>query len=110
MKLLFLKNYIIVAKKSGRNLQERLTRADAYNIKSDLLDLSFHGYKKCGWKCDSSNNFIDDASFVRSKATGRKYWIRRDSTCTAKNVTYLAYCKKYGEQGTSSTVSCKPHR
>ena len=48
LKLLFLKNYIIVAKKSGRNLQERLTRADAYNIKSDLLDLSFHGYKKCG--------------------------------------------------------------
>ena len=48
LKLLFLKNYIIVAKKSGRKLQELLTRTDAYNIKSDLLDLSFHGYKKCG--------------------------------------------------------------
>ena len=37
-----------------------------------------------------------------------KYWIRRDSMCTAKNVIYLAYCTKCGEQGTGSTVSWKP--
>ena len=33
-----------------------------------------------------------------SKATGRKYWIRSNSTCTTKNVIYLAYCTKCGEQ------------
>ena len=89
-------------------MQELLTRANPYNIKSDLLDRNFHGYKKCGKKCDSCNNFVDETSFVISKATGRKYWIRRDSTCTTKNVIYLAYCTKCGEQGTGSTVSWKP--
>ena len=48
LKQLFPKNYIIVANKRGRNLQELLTRADPYNIKSDLLGRNFHGYKKCG--------------------------------------------------------------
>ena len=42
------------------------------------------------------------------RATARKYWIRGDSTCTTKNVIYLAYCSKCGEQGTGSTVSWKP--
>ena len=89
-------------------MQELLTRGDPYNIKSDLLDLNVHGYKKYGKKCDSCNNFVDETSFVISKATWRKYWIRRDSTCTPKNVIYLAYCTKCGEQGTGSTVSWKP--
>ena len=30
---------------------------------------------------------------VISKATGRKYWIRRDSTSTTKNFIYLAFFK-----------------
>ena len=67
-----------------------------------------HGYKKCDKKCDSCNNFVDETSFVILKATGRKYCIRRGSTCTTKNVIYLAYCTKCGEQGTGSTVYCKP--
>ena len=108
LKQLFPKNYVIVANKRGRNLRELLTRANPYNIKSDLLDQNFHGYKKCGKKCDSCNNFVDETSFVISKATGRKYWIRRDSTCTTKNVIYLAYCTKCGKQGTGSTVFWKP--
>ena len=108
LKQLFPKNSIIVANKRGRNLQEHLTRADPYNIKSDLLDLNVHGYKKCGKKCDSCNNFVDETSFIILKATGRKYWIRRDSTSTRKNVIYWAYCTKCGEQGTGSTVSWKP--
>ena len=91
LKQLFPKNSIIFTNKRGRNLQDLLTRANPYNIKSDLLDLNVHGYKKCGKKCDSCNNFVDETSFVISKAIGRKYWIRRDSICTTKNVIYLAY-------------------
>ena len=91
LKQLFPKNSIIVTNKRGRNLQDLLTRANPYNIKSDLLDLNVHGYKKCGKKCDSCNNFVDETSFVISKAIGRKYWIRRDSISTTKNVIYLAY-------------------
>ena len=91
LKQLFPKNSIIVTNKRGRNLQDLLTRANPYNIKSDLLDLNVHGYKKCGKKCDSCNNFVDETSFVISKAIGRKYWIRRDSICTTKNAIYLAY-------------------
>ena len=88
---------------------QEFTIADPNNIKSDLLDRNFHGYKKCDKKCNSCNNFVDETSFVISKATGWKYWIRRDSTWTTKNVIYLAYCTKCGEQGTGSIVSWKPH-
>ena len=108
LKQLFPKNSIIVANKRERSLPELLTRADPYNIKSDLLDRNVHGYKKCSKKCDSCNNFVDETSFVIPKATGGKYWIRKDRMCTAKNVLYLAYCTKCGEQGTGSTVSWKP--
>ena len=38
LKQLFPENSIVVANKRGKNLQELLTRADPYNIKSDLLD------------------------------------------------------------------------
>ena len=48
LKQLFPKNYFIVANTRGRNLQNLLTRANPYNIKSDLLDLNVHGYKKYG--------------------------------------------------------------
>ena len=95
--------------KNRRNLQELLTRADPYNIQSDLLDRNVHCYKKYGKKCDLCNNFIDGTSFVLSKATGRKYWIRRDSTYATKKVIYLAYCTKCGEQGMGSTVLWRPH-
>ena len=77
-------------------------------MKSDLLDLNVHAYKKCGKKCDSCNNFVDQTSFVISKATGRKYHIKRDSTCETKNVTYLVYSTKCMKRGTSAVVSWKP--
>ena len=109
LKQLFPKNSITVPKKRGTNLQELLTKADPYNIKSVLLAGNSHGYKICSKKYYSCNNFVDEISFVISKATGRKYWIRSDSTGTAKNVKYLAYCTSCGEQGTTSTSSCKPH-
>ena len=108
LKQLLPKKSITVANKRGRNLKELLTRADWYNIKSELLDLNVHGYKKCGKKCHSWNTFVNETSFVVSKATRQKYWMRRDSTCITKNVIYLAYCTKCGEQVTGSTVSWKP--
>ena len=45
-------------------------------------------------------------SYIKSNWT--KILGRRDSTCTTKNVIYLAYCTKCGKQGTGSTVSWKP--
>ena len=42
LKQLFPKNSVIVANKRGQNLQELLTRADPYNIKSDSLNLNDH--------------------------------------------------------------------
>ena len=74
-------------------------------MKRDLLDIKEHGYRKCGKRCDWCNNFIDETSFVISKATGQKYQIRRNST--SANDIYFAYCTKCGEQGTGS-LSCKP--
>ena len=54
-------------------LQEFLTRVDPCNIKNDLLKLNVYGYKKFGKKCSSCKNFVDENSFVISKATGRSY-------------------------------------
>ena len=88
MKQLFPEKYSC-KRKRGRNFQELFTRADPYSIKSDFLDLNVPGYRKCGKKCDSCNNFADENSSVVSKATGGKYCIRRGSTCTRKNI-YLA--------------------
>ena len=43
-----------------------------------------------------------------SNATGRKYYIRRDSTCFTPNVVYVIYCKKCIKQGVGSTISWTP--
>ena len=42
-----------------------------------------------------------------SNATERKYYIRRDSTCSAPNVVYLTYCKKCKKQSVGSRISWK---
>ena len=59
----------------------------------DLLNQTDHGYKKCGLKCDSCNNFVLEKTSFVCFATGTKFRIRRDSTCDTKNIIYLAYCK-----------------
>ena len=43
-----------------------------------------------------------------SNTTGRKHYIRRDSTCSAPNVAYMTYCKKCKKQSLGSTISWKP--
>ena len=95
--------------KKEKNLQDLISRSDPYNIKEDLINKQKFGYQKCTKSsCDSCYNFVDQTSDVVCKATGRKFMIRRDSTCTSKNVIYVAYCKTCGKQGVGSTVSWKP--
>ena len=89
-------------------MQELPNRTDPKNIKSDLLDLNVHGYKKCDKKYDSCNNFVHETCFGISKAIGRKYWIRRDSTSTTKNFLYFAHYTKCGGQQTGYNVFWKP--
>ena len=98
LKQLFPKIYYC-CKKRGRNVHELLTRADPSNIKNDLLDLNVHGYKTCGKKCNSCNNFVDETSFVISKATGGKYWIRRDTTCTTEMLHLWFLAQNVGNKG-----------
>ena len=43
-----------------------------------------------------------------SNATGTRYYIRRDSTCSTPNVVYIIYCKKCKNQIVGSTISLKP--
>ena len=70
-----------------------LVLGDPYNMKHDLTDIVPHQYKPCGKKCDWYDYFVASQSYVISNATGRKYYIRRNSTCSAPNVVYTAYCK-----------------
>ena len=106
---LFPLDSIMVANKRENNLKDLLFRSDPYNIKGDVSDFEPHGYSKCGRKCDSCNNYVLETSYIISKATGRKFHIRRDTTCTTKNVIYVAICQTCGKQGVGSTVSWK-HR
>ena len=96
---IFPKDSIIVANKRERNLKELMLRGDPYNIKIDVLDKDDHSYKKCNKKCDSCQNYVEETSFVTSKATGRKFKIHRDSSCQSKNVIYIAFCLVSGKQG-----------
>ena len=52
---LFPANSFIVANRRAKNPRELVARADSYNIKTDFSNHSYHGYKKCGHKCDSCN-------------------------------------------------------
>ena len=42
-----------------------------------------------------------------SNATGRKYYIHQDSTCSTPNVVYKTYSEKCKNQGAGSTISWK---
>ena len=105
---IFLDGSILVANKSFQNLKNLLVCGDTYNIKKNLTDIVPHQYKPFGKKCDSCDNFVASQSYVISNATGRKYYIRRDSTCSTPNVVYMAFCKKCKKQGLGSTISWKP--
>lgn len=100
---------VMVANKKERNLCDLLVRSDPYNIKADITDPRECGYSKCKRRnCDSCNNFVMEATSITSYATGRKFRIRRDSTCSSRNVVYVAVCQSCGKQGVGSTVNWKP--
>ena len=99
---------ILIANKRCQNHKDLLVLDDSYNIKHDFTDIVPHQYKPCGKKCDSCDNFVASQSYVISSATGRKYFIRRDITCSTPNVVYMVSCKKYKKQGVGPTISWKP--
>ena len=108
MKELFPTNSFIVANRIAKNLRELAARTDPYNIKTDLLNQTDHGCKKCGGKCDSCNNFVLPKKSLVCFATGTKFKIHRDRTCNTKNIIYLAYCKNDNKQGVGSCIEWKP--
>ena len=101
------KGSILVASKRENNLGDLILRGDPYSIKSDLIDTMAHACTKCSQKCDSCDNFVEETKFVNSDATGRKFRILQDSTCSTRNVICIAYCTNCGKQGVGSTVAWK---
>jgi len=93
LKDVFPEGSVMVANKRENGLADLLQRSDPYSIKSDLTDHQKHGYTKCGRTCDSCNNFVSETKSITSFATGRKFDIRRDSTCSMKNLIYVAICQ-----------------
>ena len=106
---LFPKGTIKVANKRENNLGYLLLRSDSYNISSDATSELELGYIRYNKKCDSCNNFVDQTTSITSYATGRNFTIRKEITCTSRNVISLVYCKLCGKQGVGSTVAWKPH-
>ena len=100
-------NSFIVANKRAKNLRELVARADRHSIKTDLLNQTDHGYKKCGRKCDSFNNFVLEKTSFLCFTAGAIFKIRRDSTCDTKNVIYLAYCKKCNKESVGFCIEWK---
>ena len=108
LQTLFPDGSIMVANKRENNLGDLVLRSDPYNIKSDLTEQRKLGYVKCTRStCDSCSKFVDETTFIKSHATGRKFFIRRESSCSTKNVIYVAYCINCGKQGVGSTVAWK---
>ena len=84
-------------------------RSDLYYIKNDQQLKEYRVYTKYSYKsCDSCNNFINETAYIECNATGRKYKIRRDTSCNTKNVICVTYCVKYMKQAVGSTTSWKP--
>ena len=84
-------------------------RSDPYNVKNDQQLKEDCGYTKCSYKnCDFCNNFVDELTYIECNATGRKCKIRRVTSCSLKNVIYVAYCIKCMKLGVGSTISWKP--
>ena len=83
-------------------------RSNQYNIKDDQKLKEDRSYTKCSYKnCDSCINFVDETIYIECNATSKKYKIRRDTSCSSKNVIYVAYCIKRMKQGVGSTTSLK---
>ena len=100
------KETIVVANKREKNL---LMRSDPYNTQDGQQLKEDYGYTKCSYtNCDSCNNFVDETAYTECNATGRKYKIRRDTSCNSENVIYVAYCIKCMKQGVGSTTPWKP--
>ena len=108
LKGMFTPGMIMVAHKRENNLKELLLRGDPYSIKPDIVNNDVQGYIVCNRVCDSCSNFVDQTNIVRSSATGRKYVIRKNITCTTNNVIYVAYCSKCNLQGVGSTTFWLP--
>ena len=101
---------MLVSNRREKNLQQLLMRSDTYNIKDDQQLKEDRGYTKCSYKnSDYCNNFVDETTYIKCNDTGRKYKIRRDTSCSSKNIIYIAYCIKCMKQGFLSTTSWKPH-
>ncbi len=101
-------NGVMVVNKREQNLKELLTRADPYQIKSDITDLTPRGYKRCRKKCDSCDNFVMETDTIVSFATGKRFKVRGDFNCDSTHIVYCAICTICQQQGVGSTNAWKP--
>ena len=77
-------------------------------MKDDLVERQQVGYSKCDRRaCDSCQNYVVSTSSIISHATGRRFLIRRESSCDSESVVYVAFCRICGRQGVGSTVGWK---
>ena len=72
-----------------------------------MTDQTEHGYSKCERYCDSRDNLVLKKTLFICHGAGEKFKIRRDSTCTNKNIIYLAYFKQCSMQGVRSSIEWK---
>ena len=100
-------NGVSLVHKREVNIKELLTKADPYDIKKDLTSTSTKCYKRCDG-CDSCDNFVLPETSIVSYATGKRFGIRRVSSCNSKNVVYCAICILCHIQGVGSTIFWKP--
>ena len=91
MKEVFPTNSFIVANKIAKNLRELDALADLWNKKTDLLNQTDHGYKKCERMCDSCHNFVLEKTSFLCFATETKFKIRRGRTCNTKNTRIVKH-------------------
>ena len=89
---------MILAYKHEKNLKDLLTRADLYDIISNVDD-EMQTFIPCKQMCDSCANSVVAKSSFECFTTKRIYKVRRSTSRVSKNVIYIAFCLNGLKQG-----------
>ena len=82
---------MMIAYKHEKNLKDLLTRADRYNIVSNVDD-EMQTFITCKQRCDSCANSVVAKSSFECFTTKRIYKVTRSTSRVSKNVIYIAFC------------------
>ena len=95
-----LKESPLLSFRRPKNLKDHLVRS-----KLRKVDKGTNGMFKCGKKRCQVCNYISLGNKVKSKVTGKTYYVNHIFVCVSEAVVYLITCRKCGLQSVGNTVT-----